>query len=169
MRISKILSMMFFLCAASVLGNAQDVKECRVHEGPRSISYHRGHLERVAATEVAPAGISVDISIKSTQFSRNFLILLAANLRERYCDEELILVSIFDNKRVADAGASLIFHSQDARNAFRGTYYLNRKTGEENVSYVTGPDFNGNPNKRIKIDLTRTTSRRKAATSLSDL
>lgn len=134
--------------------HSQKVAKCKVkNKDAAKLRYFVGRTESVEAREGDPSGVLVNIAIKSDQFKRDYLIVLATNLKNRFCNEELLLVNIFDNKQIAASPPSLMFRSLAARSAFRGANSLNRRSDEEIISFVQGPDFNGNPDARIQIDL----------------
>ncbi len=139
----------------TVVGQENFVK-CKVKEKElKSVTYDIRNILRTDAKNDEPSVLIVSIYVKPNKINKDDLILISRHLKQKFCKEENLIFSIFDNKDVAKF---YDMNVQSARNHFRGEYILNRITGKEYISFVTIPDYNGNPRARIKIDLNSKTN-----------
>jgi hypothetical protein len=115
----------------------------------RRIQYRIGNSTR---TVKEPIALIIHISIKPQHFNREDMVALARQLNRDFCNEQFIVVLIFDSYRSAQ---SYVLHPhsetyQRDLKSLRGFYDLNRTTGEESVRFASSP---GKPRNEIKIDL----------------
>ena len=134
-------------------------EKCKVEDKElKRVKYYIGYTERSIPQNDQPSNFIVDISVKPNKINEKDLLLIARHLKQKFCKEDYLIVGIFDRKDVAE---NYRFNVQEARNHLRGEYFLNRITGEEYISFVLIPDYNGNPQARIKIDLSSKTTTKK--------
>lgn len=82
------------------------------------------------------------------------LVKLASQFNRDFCREDYLMVMIFTDKRYIYAiSVPGLRGYEDSSNANRGFYSLNRKTGEEYVSFSRVPNYDKNPQTRTRIDL----------------
>lgn len=142
---------MFAFCSLVPLNaKGQEPIKCKVKDkNLRSVKYRYAYSER--STVNGRPTIAINISVKPADINREFLMLLVHHLNQRFCREERLVVAIF-----IDYDAAKHFRPQfpEVLNAWRGEYFLDRRTGEEYVSFITTtPNYNNNPQARVKIDL----------------
>jgi hypothetical protein len=127
------------------LAQEEKVVKCKVKTKElKSVKYYVGQVMRVENT------LSIHIAVKTNQINETDLVLIARNIKERYCNETEIVVGIFDKKVTADRFDTSF---KSAIDALRGEYVLDKAKGEDYISFVKIPDYYNNPKERIKIDL----------------
>lgn len=143
-------ALMFAICFLTpLMGKGQELVKCKVQDKSlRSVKYRNAYSER--STVDGRPSILICISVKPEDVNREFLVLLAHHLNQRFCREERLVVAI-----LIDYKAARYFNPnfQDVREAWRGEYFLDRRVGEEYVSFTTNLNYNDNPQARIRIDL----------------
>lgn len=98
-----------------------------------------------------PKTLFLAISIDARRFSRDDLMALAQRINEVYCREQRLVVAILDDYRAARAFAPTnekLWFKQH----WRGDYFLDRNSGEEELSFSTTPD---KPKNEVKLTLAR--------------
>ena len=144
------LALMFAYCSVVPLtAKGQGPVKCKVKDKSlRSVKYRVAYSER--STDDGRPSILVFISVKPENINREYLVLLAHHLNQRFCREERLAVAIF-----VDYNAARYFKPEfpEVLDAMRGEYFLDRRTGEEYVGFTTIPNYNNNPQARIRIDL----------------
>lgn len=132
--------------------SGQEPTKCKTKDKSlRAVQYRIGRFERSPQSTERPSTLIVDISVKPELIDAKYMVLLAHKLNQTFCKEDRLVVGIFDKYEIA---VRFRDEFQDALDAFRGEYVLDRKTGKEYVSFSLVPDYQGNPESRIKIDLT---------------
>jgi hypothetical protein len=94
----------------------------------------------------------IQISLKPNFFNREDLTALAQQLKEDFCKEQSIHVSIFDDAKEAKSTALVYgYLSQGGETgALRGFYDLDRATGKEVITFTTKRN---SPLNEVVIDL----------------
>lgn len=147
--VTTLTSILMFQDFSTALG--QKPTNCKVRDKSlRKVEYRIGSFQRSNVDPDRPPILTLGISVKPEQINADYIVSLARNLNQRFCKEDQLVVGIYDRYEIA-----VYFNGdfQDDLNAYRGYYFLNRTTGEEYVSFSTVPDYQGNPQARIKIDL----------------
>lgn len=143
-------ALVFAICSLTALtGEGQELVKCKVKDKSlRSVKYRKAYSER--STVNGRPSILICISVKPEEVNREFLVLLAHHLNQRFCREERLVVAIF-----IDYKAARYFNPnfQNVRDAWRGEYFLDRRTGEEYVSFTPSLNYEENPQAHIRIDL----------------
>ena len=146
------LNTMIILMGA-VVCTAQAVEECKLRKDELGgSSFKLVNTERTPKTSKEGPKLLIYISVTPKQINRDDLVMIGSSLRKRFCRETNLVAMIFDNTVRAK------FFNPDfneSRDALRGTYVFDQKTGEEYVSFVKIPDYFGNPSERIRVDLNR--------------
>jgi hypothetical protein len=154
---------LFGLAGTSINQEHRKLSRCKVDDKVVNAPHYN-----VGAVYEAPSTVPdgppmsvVQISIDSENFNREDLLRLALKLKKQFCKEDRLFAVLFDDVAYIkhlyvsnDAG----FH--EAEESKRGYYYLDRKTGEEYIEYCTVRNILRNPDKRVRIELGRSSTRR---------
>lgn len=99
-----------------------------------------------------PYTLGLRIVVKEKQVNREFILKLAESLRRRYCMDNDIGATIFDDKEIAKSADAIVDQLLGKKQIpeIRGFYSLDRKNGIEKVSFSSK---RGNPPDEIVIDL----------------
>lgn len=150
MKIRIVVLASLILCV-SFVSSAQDqkIKKCSV---PKEM---KGKYK--LALEARPLGeskkIILDVVIKPKNFTKEYMTEFVNRIRAEYCNEDIISLAIFDNKKSVQNWYRNFATSGKKIDEKRGTYLLNRKTGEEGIEYSTKA---GNPINEVRIELSKT-------------
>lgn len=139
-----LLSIILFSVCFSVVGQKQKIETCSA----KNLKGGEYKLISVIYPVNTPHKVVLDIWIKPKNFTKEYMTKLATRLRATYCNEDYISVSIFDNKKDQLGSGHDFIISGGKINRSRGYYWLNKKTGEEGISFSTKP---GNPIDEVKI------------------
>ena len=149
--------MLTFTCCllTPTVSSGQKLNKCEVKDKSlRSLKYRIVNTERSFLSTGLPI-IGINISVAHKDINREFLLRLAQHLNQRFCREERMVVGIFDDPKAARYFNPPVRAVLDA---WRGEYFLDRRTGEEYVAFSTVPNYHDNPQARIKIELGAKTS-----------
>ena len=139
------------VCQSALAASGQVPSKCKINDKSlRAVKYRIGSYERSRLAPEGPPVLGIGVSVKPEQINADYLVLLARNLNQRFCKEDRLVVGIYDRYEIA---VRFRGEFQEALDAFRGEYFLDRTTGEEYVSFTTVPDYQRNYDSRIKIDL----------------
>lgn len=144
---SLVLLLVFFGSMLVIYPQDSSIKRCSI---PKGIG---GKYKRSFATRLATGKTSIDVVIKPKHFTREYLLEFAKRIRAEYCNEKILHVSIFDNERAITGAGYVWIITAGAVEKRRGTYLLDRNTGEEAIEYGSEP---GKPIDEIRIDLSKT-------------
>jgi hypothetical protein len=139
----------------SLMGNhniiGQTDRQCDTGKVDRkNAKYVIVSTERVPGTSQLPETILIYVFVENRYINSEKLIIIGSLIKQRFCDKNRIVAMLFDNRKRA-----MHFDPdfKESRDALRGTYVFDQQSGEEYISYVSGTDYFGNPDKRIKIKL----------------
>lgn len=147
------LSFVFFSDVAFAQGNSTPIKECKVSSA-KNVKYK---LISIGKAIRKPYITGLRIVVKDKFFTKDSMVQLAKIIKGRYCNEETIAVTIFDDAKVAKQARAVIDQLTANRKVpeIRGFYSLDRKTGEESISYSAK---RGNSPSEISIQLSNNLS-----------
>lgn len=144
------LVLLFASCfPIATLAQGKEPVKCKVKDKIlQDVKYRFAYSER--STRQGQPIVALNISVKPENINHEYLVLLARYLNQRFCREERLVVAIF-----TDYKAAKHFRPDfpEILDAWRGEYFLDRRTGEEYVSFTTIPNYNNNPQSRIRINL----------------
>jgi hypothetical protein len=111
--------------------------------------YRMGISDRTAK---GPPTLIMQISVQPKKFNREDITTLAQQLKEDFCQEQRIHISLFDDAKEAKSTALIYgYLSQGGETgALRGFYDLDRTTGKEVITFATKRN---NPLNEVVIDL----------------
>lgn len=116
-------------------GQAKNVHRCK---GPRAFSYKVKVGYRTARE---PIQLLLQVGVKPEQINRTNLMLLAKQLSQDFCREQGLYVAIYDDPRAVKEWHWLFDYTlsegKREKGPLRGLYELDRKTGEEKISFST--------------------------------
>ncbi len=137
----------FMAAGSSAQQNQKGERKC-VASSKRTIDYRLVSSGRGLGRGV----LGLRIVLAAKYFNRTDMMTLAENLREKYCREDVVGVTIFDNKRDAKVADIVVKHLSGVRKSksIRGFYSLDRTRGLEKLSFSTKP---GNPDDEVLLDL----------------
>jgi len=96
----------------------------------------------------------IHISVDAKSLNADDLLLLALKLKKDFCKEERLFAVLYDDpayiKQIYYSAHPLFHRAEESQ---RGYYYLDRKTGEEYITYSTVSNFHKHPENRVKIGL----------------
>ena len=124
---------------------AQKIEKCTVKHLPGGKYRVFSEFHVIGKTDE----LLLDVILKPKDFTKEFMRDFADRVKKTYCNENVISVQIFDDKKAA-IGADYDFvvsHGEIDRR--RGTYYLNRTNGKDAVEFSRK---RGSPVNEVRID-----------------
>jgi hypothetical protein len=143
---SKLIMLGVLLAGVSlIMANAYS----RSKDETRAIDYKIGKSFRTVA---GPPTLIVYISVKPKRFNRDYMIILANELNNKFHDEKRVSVWVFDSYQSARDFVPHRHSPSYDRDfmALRGFYDLDRENGSESVSFAS---TRGKPRNEIEIRL----------------
>lgn len=130
---------------------------CKTDNGSdRTFKYKMGLTFRSKRALGGPDVQVMQISIEPKRINQEDLLKVARWLKTDFCKEQRLSVMLLTDRRYADTfpvGGTLWYN--EWQDALRGEYFLDRESGEEYISYSTVPNYNKNPQARVKVNLGR--------------
>lgn len=119
----------------AVHGQKEKVYRCK---GKKEFRYKVAIGDR---TIREPVQLILQVGVKPENFNRTDMTLLAKQISQDFCREQGLYVAIYDDPRAVKQWHWLYYYSRTAGKSetgpLRGLYELNRKTGEEKISFST--------------------------------
>jgi hypothetical protein len=155
------------LCCLGLLCVSVSAGAARVTHG-QAKNVHRCNAQRAIKYKVKigyrtirePIQLILQVGVKPEQINRTDLMLLAKQLSQDFCREQGLYVAIYDDPRAVKEWHWLYDYSlsrgKPETGPLRGLYELDRKTGEEKISFSTRRN---NPLDEIVIVLGKPTQR----------
>lgn len=133
---------------ANAQENATSIKECKV-KSQEKIKYK---LISIGRSIREPFVVGLRIVLKDKYFNKDNMIQLTKIIKARYCNEENIAVTIFDDAKIAKIADIVVKHLSGERiiPEIRGFYAFERRNNYEKLSFSTK---RGNPPDEISIQL----------------
>lgn len=107
-----------------------------------------------SGAEAVPRMTVVQVSVQPDNINRDDLLRLVQVLKNVFCKEERVFVVLFDDPAYIDrlyVSAQPWFRR--AEQSKRGYYYIDRKSGEEYLTFSTAGTIQKNTDKAVWIDL----------------
>lgn len=132
------------------IANASGQKPVKCLSKSKTKPFYR--IEIVDRTIRGAPTLVMQISLKPKNFKSEDITALAQQLKEDFCKEQRIHVSLFDDAKEAKSTALIYgYLSQGGETgALRGFYDLDRTTGKELITFST---IRNNPLNEVMIDL----------------
>lgn len=119
----------------AVHGQAKNVRRCK---GERVFKYK---VEVGDRTIREPISLVLLAGVKPEHFNRTDMTLLAKQLSQDFCREQALYVAIYDDPRALKQWHWLYYYARTEgksdKGPLRGLYELDRKTGQEKISFST--------------------------------
>ena len=140
----------FLAFGITVSAQSRKIEKCNV----RSKDQPKYDVIFEQKNDLAPYWLGVDIVVRPENFNADFMRGLADTLTRRYCHDNYISVTIYDEKRAArnttDSVMALYLRGRIKVPALRGFYSFDKDSKHVGVSYSTK---RGNPTDEVRIEL----------------
>lgn len=146
------LGFILIVCLPTISGqtNDQRIIECKVSTRPL-VKYKLVSIGRGIGK--APL-LGLRIVVRDKYFNKNHMLLLVRQINEKYCYDNEIGVTIFDDEKIAKIARIVVEHLAGERVVpeIRGFYSYSRLTGKEQLEFSTK---RGNPTSEMTFDLSK--------------
>ena len=144
-KVTFLFSSILFVCSVS-FAQQQEIEKCPVSK-ETSGKYKLFTASRPLETYKQ---VLLQIIVKPKNFTKEYMTEIAKRIKTEYCKEEIVMLNIFDSKKSLLGWHYDYVVTGGKTDRRRGTYLLNRKTGEEAIEFSTK---SGNPINEIRIEL----------------